>query len=227
MLAGLQVLADDHARIVVQEAIHHHPVVAGEAAELLRREGAELGEVRGPLERRGRGLVIVEQVGAGDVFDRRLELDQEPWAGGMEADVEGVRRAWRTMPADPALRPLGRLRERVEAEHIRAVRAEPIRSPEGSRNLARSMGDAARRRIEDKQDPMRLDRAGDMDGLTIAGGEVEGGDVHAGAPQRILSAWAKPFTAPASAASTLPGSSAVSRSRTSRKPRQRRPVSDP
>ncbi len=227
-LACRCVLGEDDAGIVLQELVDHHAVVADQAAELDRRDGAELPEVGRPLEGGGRRLQLRQERGAGGGGSGRLELDDHGVSGAMEGAVEALGPAGAPRPAAacPARR-LPRPRRSRRPAAPRRGRADPIRAAEAAFDVAGALPHRRGGGVEHQHQPMRLDRSGDVDRLPRSQAARSRSSLTPGFRTGRRSAWSKPRTAPKTASPTRSASPSVSRSSTDRKLRQRAPVAAP
>ena len=176
-----EILAEHLAGIVVEEAVDHHAVVAGDAAKLRRGDPAELFERRGVLESGRNGLDLAEQHAAGPGgFLGRFEFDHDAGFGAVGAGVEGLV-IGRTEFTEIDRWAVGRDRLGAEREVAPDDVLQPLALPVGEAepdfDVARDRDQLKARRVGDKKKPVRLDGCRRVDRLAIARGQVK--SVHA------------------------------------------------
>jgi hypothetical protein len=229
LLAGRHVFRQHHAGVVLEKTVEHHAVEAAQAAELDRHPIVEFLQIDRAFEC-GRSRFQPRQQSGHRHRRRRLQLDDQPSARRLEADIEGRTHVrWDKTIARSRLsgadRRLRFARSRV-AQHIRQPRPQPVDAAEAVRNVTGRVRDRQAVRVDHEQHAVRLDQARNMDRLAIAQREVDSLVVHAALPPRTSSACRKARIAPRHACA-MRSSSLSSRASTPRKLRQRRPVSAP
>ncbi|GLU24683.1 hypothetical protein SLE2022_405890 [Rubroshorea leprosula] len=157
------VLGDDDARFVVEEAVDHHPVVAGELVEGLGGALAEFDEAARALEAAGDLVDPADHVGGVAERLARLELD-EPGALAAPRDRVEPRVGHR---AEQHLVAPGVGEADRAGDEIGKRAAQPVRT-EARLDIAGARHDAEVARVRDEQQPVRLDRAGKVDRFAIA-----------------------------------------------------------
>jgi hypothetical protein len=105
MHVGPPVLGQNRARAIAQKVVDHHPVIAGQLAELRRSHVAERLQIGRPLKQRGGSIKLAEQRGRHLRFRwSRLDLHDRPLAARMGTHVEFAA-GRRAEPADKHGRP--------------------------------------------------------------------------------------------------------------------------
>ncbi len=176
------VLGDDGACAVRQEAIDHHPVEARGAPHLRRGRGEQRLEIGRRLQRAGRLPRLAQHDRRGSrIFRARLQLDDRRAVQAMRDHVESMRRLRAfAAPDERGLDDRSRKggaheigRPFAESLRQRPPQHRPRRPAEQRRQIARRLHDLQRIRVDGQQHAMRLDRARNMDRLTIAIGGVD------------------------------------------------------
>jgi hypothetical protein len=176
-------LGHDLAVPVPVEAVDHGPVEAADAGRLGRQHVARLAHRGGRLEPRDRGPdqreEAVQRAGRGRLG--RLQLDHQQLAAAVHDRVELARLAVQLQPNPDRAHVLAV----GQAQHRRGGRAaehlvEPLPeqpagvAPEQLASVLRNLHDPLGVRLEGQQQPVGLDRAGHVDRLAVAVGEIDG-----------------------------------------------------
>ena len=190
MHAGAPVLGQHPPGGVVEEAVDHHPVEAGQPPERRRGAVVERRQAGRLLETGARGGQPVHHPGGGHRFlRRRLDLDQHEGRGAVGAHILH-RAAGRLQLAhiDTAQRVRHRadLRRQGCAEHRVERLVLPRHGAEIGRHVTGGVADAQRRLVGHQQQAVRLDRPRAVDRLLVAAQQVGGGwqDAHPGSTPR-------------------------------------------
>ena len=172
---GIAIFRDHPPRVVVEEAIDHHPVKPGQRAIGSRRALAQRHQIARPFEHRRGGIEPGQHIGRADGRARDfLEFDdldpRRPVKRHIIAPVPELAHPRRSRPARP--RRHVAMWGDIVAPHQRVDRRAQPRIAEHRLQRARPGHDALRRRIDDQHQPVRLDRPWHMDRLPIARGQL-------------------------------------------------------
>jgi hypothetical protein len=183
---GLQVVAlrlgDDAPGAVVQELVHHHPVVAEHRPHQLCAHRRDRADIRFQADPADQSLSQLDRARHRRMVIRhRFELDEHPVGVVMDRDVERVRRAPKPLVEQNARDVRSPALGRLVAQPVRGIRADDVGqraadrgrvAPEHRDRIGGGMFDDARDAAYQHR-AMRLDAAWNMDRLDVTIGEID------------------------------------------------------